>query len=153
VAGSIEAIAAGELALALPGAPEHVRTCQSCQGRVALARRLESLLAAAPVAVPEHFVVAVVRRVRDENRRRERLVDLVFNASIAAGVVAALTLLALLVQWTGLSALIANVLSLAGQGVRAASGTTIDSVLYVGGSLAGLTAFLMWRWSEGERFL
>jgi hypothetical protein len=36
---------------------------------------------------------------------------------------------------------------------RAASGAAVDSFLYIAGSLAGLTAFLMWRWSEGERFL
>jgi anti-sigma factor RsiW len=152
VAGSIEAIAAGELELSLPGAEAHVRTCDACQRRVALARRLEGLLAAG-VPVPDGFTPRVVKRVRDENRRRERLVDWVFNVSIFGGGVAALAAVAALMQWSGLGALAGNVVSLAGQGMaRAASGAAVDSFLYIAGSLAGLTAFLMWRWSEGERF-
>jgi anti-sigma factor RsiW len=154
VAGSIEAIAAGELELARPGAGEHVRTCDACQRRVALARRLEGVLSAATVPVPEGFTPRVVKRVRDENRRRERVVDWVFNLAVFGGGVAALAAVAVLLQWTGVSALAGSMVSLAGQGVaRAASGAAVDSFLYIAGSLAGLTAFLMWRWSEGERFL
>jgi anti-sigma factor RsiW len=154
VAGSIEAIAAGELEMALPGAGEHVRTCDACQRRVALARRLEGALSAATVPVPEGFTPRVVKRVRDENRRRERLVDSVFNFSLFGGGVAVLAAVVVLVQWSGLSAVAGSVVALAGEGVsRAASTAAVDSFLYIAGSLAGLTAFLMWRWSEGERFL
>ena len=154
VAGSIEALAAGELELALPGAGEHVRTCEACQRRVALARRLESVLATAVVTAPDGFTARVVKRVRDENRRRERVVDWIFNLSLVGGGVVALAAVAVLLQWTGVSAVFGNVVSLAGQGVaRATSSAAIDSFLYIGGSLAGLTAFLMWRWTEGERFL
>ena len=154
VAGSIEAIAAGEPELALPGAAEHTRTCAACQRQLALARRLEGALLAATVRVPDDFTARVVKRVRDENRRRERVVDWVFNLSGAGGGVAALGAVAVLLQWTGVSALAGSIVELAGEGVtRAVSSAAIDSFLYVGGSLAGLTAFLMWRWSEGERFL
>jgi hypothetical protein len=154
VAGSIEAIAAGELELVLPGAGEHVRTCDACQRRVALARRLDGVLSAATVPVPDGFTPRVVKRVRDENRRRERVVDRVFNLSIFGGGVAALAAVVVLVQWSGLSAVAGSVVALAGEGLaRAASTAALDSFLYIAGSLAGLTAFLMWRWSEGERFL
>lgn len=154
VAGSIEALAAGELELTLPGAAEHARTCDACQRRVALARRLEGVLSAATVPVPDGFTLRVVRRVRDENRRRERVVDWVFNLSILGGGVAALAAVVVLLQWSGLSTVAGSVVSLAGEGVaRAASTAAIDSFLYIAGSLAGLTAFLMWRWSEGEHFL
>jgi hypothetical protein len=29
----------------------------------------------------------------------------------------------------------------------------MDWFLYVAGTLAGVTALVMWRWTEGERFL
>ena len=154
VSGSIEAIAAGELDLAVPGAAEHLRTCAACQRRVALARRLDSLLVTTAVPAPERFTAHVIKRVRDEGRRRERVVDWVFNVSIFGAGAAALAGVVALVQLTGVGVVFGNVAELAGEGmVRAASATAVDSFLYIAGSLAGLTAFLMWRWSEGERFL
>jgi hypothetical protein len=154
VAGSIEAIASGELGLSIPGGGEHVRTCDACQRRVALARRLDGLLATAVVETPEAFTARVLTRVREDKRRRERVVDWVFNVSLAGAALAALAAVLVLVQWSGVSTVAGSVVSLAGQGVaRIATSAPIDSFLYIGGSLAGLTAFLMWRWSEGERFL
>jgi len=154
VAGSIEALAAGELELTVPGAAEHLRACDACQQRLALARRLDQLLLTSTVPVPGGFTPRVAERVRAEGRRRERVVDWIFNVSVFGAGVAVLAAIVLLMEWTGVGAVLGNVAALASEGlVRAVSRTAVDSFLYIGGSLAGITAFLMWRWSEGERFL
>jgi len=154
VADSIEALPAGEPGLCAPGAEAHMRTCEACGQRVVLARQLDELLAASAPVVPDGFTAGVVKRAHAEGRRRERIVDRVFNVAIFAAGVAVLSGLAVLLQWSGMSALLAQIATLAGESVlSAASATPGDSFLYIAGSLAGLTAFVMWRWSEGERFL
>jgi anti-sigma factor RsiW len=156
VADSIEALAAGEPDLCAPGVVEHVRTCDACGHRVATARRLDALLAVsfAAARVPEGFTARVVKRAHAERRRRERIVVRVFNVAILGAGVVLLAAGALLLQWTGVSVLLASVASLAGEGVMsAATATRDDTFLYIAGSLAALTALVMWRWSEGERFL
>jgi hypothetical protein len=156
VADSIEALAAGETGLCAPGAIEHVRTCEACAGRVAMARRLDALLAAsvADVPVPESFTTRVVKRAHAERRRRERIVDRVFNVAVFGTGVLVVAAAVLLLQWTGVSVVLGNVATLAGEGViTAAAATRDDTFLYIAGSLAALTALVMWRWSEGERFL
>lgn len=154
---TIDALAAGEPVgpLVSAGHAAHVAGCSVCQLRLAEARRLDAMLArVVQVAPPDGFSQRLANRIRDERWRRERLVDLAFNAVVSAVGLALLAAVWVVLQFTGMTGLLGNVASLAGQGLSvAASQTTVDSILYVAGTFAAITAFLMWRWSEGEHFL
>ena len=81
----IEAAALGE---PIPEAIEaHIASCRACATRLALARRIDLTLQLRPVpAPPATFTASVMRRLRDERWRAERVVDFGFNVAIALGV-------------------------------------------------------------------
>ena len=83
--GVIEAFAVGE---ELPVvARAHIDGCPRCAERLALARRIERLLADRPTPSPsEAFTMAVLGRLRRERWRAEQAVDIGFNIAVAAGV-------------------------------------------------------------------
>lgn len=63
----------------------HLDGCADCQVRLALARRIERVLAAWPEATPTpHFVAAVAARARAAEWRQEVVVDWGFNIALAA---------------------------------------------------------------------
>jgi hypothetical protein len=80
-----------EMAAGLGTPPElsgHVATCAGCQGRLALARRIERVLADWPVAAPPaHFAAEVARLARQDVWRQELVVDWGFNVALAASLV------------------------------------------------------------------
>jgi len=78
---------------ATPAQWSHLDTCAECQAELALARRIERVLATWPTAAPPaHFAAAVAAAARHESWRHEQVVDWSFNvalgvalATIAAG--------------------------------------------------------------------
>ncbi len=79
----VDDVAAGS-ALA-PSLAAHLDTCRACQARLALARRIDGVLAGWPEsAPPPHFSATVARHVREAARHHEVVVDWGFNLAIAA---------------------------------------------------------------------
>ena len=84
---AIEPLAAGDAAT--PDQHAHLAECASCQARVALALRLERVLAEWPVPVPGPALAQrVLATTRQEAWQREQVVDWGFNVAIATGLVA-----------------------------------------------------------------
>ncbi len=149
-ADAIEAIAAGEPATA--GQRAHLDTCESCRARLALAVRLERVLAEWPAAAPAPgFTLRVAEAARREVWRREQVVDWGFNVAIAAGLCAVLGGLASLAWLLGSAAgpgasatLLAETMgSLLGQ-VRA------QAMVMATATLLLTTTLGAWLWAEGR---
>ncbi len=71
-----------------PDMAAHLDGCAACQARLALARRIDRVLADWPVAVPPpHFAAQVASRVRQDAWRHEVVVDWGFNIALAASLV------------------------------------------------------------------
>ena len=145
----IEAIAAGDLA-PTPEARAHFETCPSCAHNLAAARRVEAMLADhRPPPVPDRFVAAVLQRVRRERWRRERNVDLLFNAAIVfallivvGGILALLDVRGVVAAssgaWSGLSMMSSQ--------IARQMAPAINTYIAAAGLL--LTALGMWWWAE-----
>lgn len=100
---ALEALAAG--ATPTPAEAAHLAACDACRARLALAVRLERVLAEWPVAMPTpDFAARVLSAARRDSWRAEQVVDWGFNAAIAAGVLLALAGLASLVWVLGSAA-------------------------------------------------
>src|SRR5687768_11748976 len=84
----IEAVAAGDQPA--DGAfLAHVETCVRCAAALASARRIEAVLAARPLPeAPPRFAAGVASRIRRDYWRSEQQVDRMFNAAVAAGLIA-----------------------------------------------------------------
>ena len=81
----LEALAAGD-GTASPAEQAHLEACASCRGRLALARRVDEMLAARPLPpLPVGFTTAVLARVGQDRWRAEQALDLGFNIVVAAG--------------------------------------------------------------------
>jgi len=86
---AIEPLAAGEPAT--PDQRAHLASCASCQARLALATRLERVLAEWPAPMPAPaFASRVLEARRREAWQHEQVVDWSFNIAIAAGLMAVL---------------------------------------------------------------
>ncbi len=85
----VEALADGAAPTAVQQA--HLDTCAACQAELALARRIERVLAAWPTpAPPPHFALAVAAAARRERWRQEQVLDWGFNVALGAGLAALL---------------------------------------------------------------
>ena len=103
LAEAIEPMAAGTPATAAQHA--HLAECASCRARLALAVRLERVLAEWPSPAPAPGLASrVLEATRREAWHREQVVDWSFNIAIAAGLVAVLVGLASLVWLLGAAA-------------------------------------------------
>lgn len=68
-----------------PDLADHLAACAACQARLALARRIERVLAEWPVAEPPpHFSAELTRRLRQDAWRQEVVIDWGFNIALAA---------------------------------------------------------------------
>lgn len=83
----IEALADGAAPTAAQQA--HLDACAECQAELALARRIERVLAAWPTpAPPPHFALTVTAAARRERWRQEQVLDWGFNVALGAGLAA-----------------------------------------------------------------
>ncbi|MGD9904274.1 MAG: hypothetical protein AB7U83_12480 [Vicinamibacterales bacterium] len=87
LAEAIEPLAAGEPVT--PAQRAHLECCSACRARLALAVRLDRILAEWPVPLPgPAFSHRVAAAARQEAWRQEQVVDWGFNVAIAGGVAA-----------------------------------------------------------------
>ena len=100
----IDLIAAGEMS-ATTTVRAHLDGCESCRARLALATRLERVLAEWPAPAPAPaFASRVLEARRREAWQHEQVVDWSFNIAIAAGLVAVLAGAASMVWLLGAAA-------------------------------------------------
>jgi hypothetical protein len=105
----IESIAAGEVDPG-PGQAAHLSHCARCAAALALARQVHRLLDGMPLEpAPPAFTTGVARRLRREWWRTERHLDWWFNATVAAALTCTVAGVVLLVNLSGLSAVLADV--------------------------------------------
>ena len=99
----LDALAAG--AVPTPDQQAHLDACPRCRTQLALARRIERVLAGWPTtAPPRHFASTVAAAARRETWRQEQVVDWGFNLALAAGLAAMTIGLAALVWLVGAAA-------------------------------------------------
>src|SRR5262245_47269359 len=146
----IEAVAVGD---PVPDdVAAHVRSCRRCAARLALAERIETMLATRPVAaVPADFSTSVVRRLRRERWRAEQVVDFGFN--LAAGIGALLIVAGIAgVAWqSGGMRLSGEMAAFLFATARAAATHAIaDAQVIVIGLMLLTTAIGLWWWAEED---
>jgi predicted anti-sigma-YlaC factor YlaD len=150
MAEAIEPLAGGE-----PPSRElqaHLDGCDSCRARLALAVRLERVLAEWPIPAPTPALASrVTAAARQESWRREQVVDWGFNVAIAAGLAAVVVGLAAVAWLLGSaagpatsSAVVADaVLALLAR-VRAQFAVMSTATLLLATTLGA------WWWAEGR---
>jgi len=153
---SIEAVAAGDepVTAALRA---HIEGCPGCAAALATARRIEAALAARPApAAPARFTAAVTARIRGEHWRAEQQVDRMFNAAVAAGVVAigagTLALFnidTVMTATTAAAAVLTDALTQQGSRTTMQGAPAMWTYLLAAG-LVG-TSLMVWRWAESPR--
>jgi hypothetical protein len=149
LADLIEPLAATDLE-PTPDVRAHLESCPACARMLAGARRLDATLAALqPPPVPDHFVAAVLQRVRRERWRTERNVDLLFNvAMVAALLIVAAAVLALF-DVSGVVAASAGAWSgLSEMGTQIARQMAPAINTYIAAAALLLSMLAMWWWAE-----
>jgi hypothetical protein len=130
----------------------HVRSCAMCSARLALARRLEQLLASQETPhAPSQFAQVVIRRMRREWWEAEESFDRWFNAALGFAVLLIAAGIWLLFDRTGLSALTGEAGRLIGAGLSSLVAQIGPSLpLYANTAALLIAALLIWRWTAGE---
>jgi hypothetical protein len=148
----VEPLAAGELEPS-PAAAEHLAGCLRCAAAVALARRIDSALAAVETpAPPPRFGAAVASRLRRDRWRAEQRVDRVFNLTLAFAAVLVTVGVAMLFNLSGLAAVARETSGLLAEGLRVATGQMAAQLpSYAVGTSLLLTAVGAWWWAERAR--
>jgi hypothetical protein len=147
---AIEPLAAGTPPTAQQRA--HLDGCASCQAQLALAVRLERVLAEWPAPAPAAaFAQRVIEATRRQAWRREVVVDWGFNLAIASGLAAVVVGLASLVWLLGSAAGPAA----SSQLVTDATTALLDRVrsqaaVMATASLLLTTTLGAWWWAEGR---
>lgn len=148
----IEPVAGGEAAD--EAFRTHVETCVRCAAALARARTIEAALASRPApAAPPRFAPAVASRIRREYWRAEQQVDRLFNAAVAAALVAIAGGTLALVNLSGVTAAIrAGLAALptlaAGPATSAAAQAAPLASTYLFGGAFLVTALIVWSWAE-----
>ena len=145
----IEAIAAGDLEPD-QATRAHLESCLRCSSALAVARRIEAVLAARPAPpAPPGFTAAVSQRLRRERWRAEQHVDRLFNLAIAASVLLVVGGLLAIFNVEGLLAFTAATVEVVREGSRnAAEGAAPRMVTYMLAAGLLISALGMWWWAE-----
>ena len=149
VLDSLEEIAAGDLT---PGGrvADHLASCQNCAAALSDARELERLLRARTVPpVPSQFTARTMARVRRARWRSEQFLDLGFNITLAAIIVAVIGGIWMVLNLTGFSSVGTEAIAL----FNAAFFTLMDRLapslpLYLGAAGLLAAALGFWWWAE-----
>lgn len=145
-----------EMAAGLEAAPElsgHVAGCAGCQARLALARRIDRVLADWPVATPPaHFAAEVARQARHDVWRQEVVVDWGFNIALTASLAFIVAGAAAFLWLLGAMADPVEASRLAARPLTALAGQVRGQGLVVGTATALLaTTAAAWWWAEERR--
>jgi anti-sigma factor RsiW len=145
----IEALAAGET-VPDPRVAAHLAGCRRCAAGLALARRIDRILAAGPPpSLPDRFSERLFGRMRRERWRTEQYVDLGFNATLAIGLLLIVSGIVLALNLTGLVAVL-QVTPEALATLRALLVERLGPALptYAGAVALMVTALSVWWWVE-----
>lgn len=131
----------------------HLATCTDCQARLALARRIDGVLATWPVAAPPaHFAAEVARLARQDVWRQELVVDWGFNIALAASLVFIVAGAAGFLWLLGAMADPAEASRLATRPLTALAGQVRGQGLVVATATSLLaTTAVAWWWAEERR--
>lgn len=131
-------------------AKAHLETCAECRAELALARRIERVLATWPTPVPPvHFAGAVAAAARRETWRQEQVVDWGFNVALGGGLTAIGAGLAGLLWVVGATAGVDGAPQMARTAVSALLDTARDQAPVVGTATLLLgTTLAAWWWAE-----
>jgi anti-sigma factor RsiW len=145
----IEAIAGGDVEPD-QATRAHLESCLRCSSALAVARRIEAVLATRPAPpAPPGFTAAVSQRLRRERWRTEQHVDRLFNLAIAASVFLVAGGLVAIFNVDGLLAFTAATVGVVRDGSRtAAEGAAPKMVTYVSAAGLLISALGMWWWAE-----
>ena len=145
----VDAIASGDLAVTADLA-SHLEACPRCAASLAIARRIETMIAARPApAPPPRFADAVRRRISRERWRAEQSVDWLFNIAIAVGILVVVGGLAALMNIQALLAAVDAAWSLvtaAGSDVARQAAPTVVTYIAAFGLLVSTVG--IWWWAE-----
>ena len=145
----IEPIATGDIAPS-DEVRAHLSDCASCAASLALATRIDRLLAAqAPPTSRPDFTAALLARMRRERWRSEQMLDLIFN--VAVGLVAVIAIAGLWFAFanSGLGTVGAAALGTAGRALaESAARAAPQAGIYVVTSLGLITGLFVWWWAE-----
>ena len=142
-----ELVAGGPVAGAVQA---HMDACPACQSELAMARRIERVLASWPTpAPPAHFAAAVAAAARRETWRQEQVVDWGFNVALGVGVAALTAGLAGVVWVVGATAAADGTARVAVAAAEALLVTARAQATVVGTATALLVTTLgAWWWAE-----
>lgn len=128
----------------------HLDTCPDCQAELALARRIERVLATWPTpAPPAHLAAAVAAAARRETWREEQVVDWGFNVTLGVGLAAMAAGLVGGLWVMGATAGVDGAPQMAGAAVSALLDTARAQAPVVGTATLLLgTTVAAWWWAE-----
>jgi predicted anti-sigma-YlaC factor YlaD len=151
---AVEAIAADDLQ------PDgrvaaHLTSCPNCAAALVSARSLERLLQRRAVPAPSpQFTSRTLARVRRARWRSDQFLDLGFNLTIGAVVLAVVAAIWLLVHRTGLAAVGNDAVNLFGTGLVTFAHRLAPSLpLYAGATAVLASALVIWWWAERDAAL
>ena len=148
---AVEAIAAGDLT---PDGrvAQHVASCPNCAAALDSARTLERMLRMRPAPKPPpHFTTRTLTRVRRARWRTEQFLDLGFNLTIGAVVLAVVGGVWMVLHRTGLAAVSGDVVTLFGNGLVTFIHRVAPSLpLYAGAAALLASALAVWWWAERD---
>ncbi len=144
----LDEVAAGAPASA--GWQAHLDTCADCRAELALARRVERVLATWPTPMPPVYFASTVAAVaRRETWRQEQVVDWGFNLALGVGLAAIVAGLGAMVWMVGASAAGDGASQAAANAVGALVATARTEASVVGAATVLLvTAVGAWWWAE-----
>jgi hypothetical protein len=145
----IEPIAAGEI---VPDndMTAHLAACSVCAADLALARRIDRVLASRETpSAPPSFGVGVMQRIRRERWRSEQYLDLGFNAAIVMSVALVIGGIWLALNATGLAAVTSGTVAIFSTGLHELLERAAPRLpIYVGAVMLALSAVAVWWWAE-----
>lgn len=145
---ALDEIAAGRPAT--PAQQAHLDTCAECQAELALARRIERVLASWPtIAPPPHFEATVAAAARRESWRHEQVVDWSFNLALGIALAAMAAGLGGLVWILGTTAGSGDAPQVAATAIGAAlTAARVQAPVVGTATLLLVTTLGAWWWAE-----
>ena len=149
---AVEAVAAGDV---IPDGrlADHYATCPNCSAALNGARALDQMLQRRPAPKPSaQFTARTMTRVRRARWRSDQVLDLGFNVAIAAGVLAIVTGVWLVLRRSGLGAVSNDAVDIVARGLVTLAHRVGPSLpLYAAATALLATALGLWWWAERER--
>lgn len=151
---AVEAVAAGDL-IADGRLADHYATCPNCSAALKGARALDAMLQQRPVPQPgPQFTARTMTRVRRARWRSDQALDVGFNVAIAAGVLAIITGVWLVLRRSGLAVVSNDAVDIVARGLVTLAHRVGPSLPLYGAATALLaTALALWWWAERDATL